>query len=275
MDLGNAIRGTVTHAAGAQAEMQANHFTSPDGLELAWFELGGNGGTPPIIFQHGFSSSTYWEWVECGLIDAVNTLGRRVIGIDARGHGLSAKPHETRFYGEQFMARDVMALADHLGFESYDLVGYSMGGAIAATTASLDPRIRRVVISGVGEAIVKIGGVDQRVLDTRALAAGLRAQSSEGLGEVVRGFREGAIKRDNDLLALAAHSDSVARRQIDLEAIGAEVLVMAGDTDPLARNAGAIAEAIGDNARLQLVPGDHHFSRRSPEYRQALLDFLG
>ncbi len=253
--------------------MDAKRFETSDGLSLAWYEAGQGNALTPIIMQHGFSSSFYWEWVECGLADAVAGLGRRVIGIDARGHGQSDRPHEQRYYGENHMARDVVDLASHLGFERYDLVGYSMGGAIATVVATLDRRLRRVVISGVGEAVVLTGGVDRRVLDTSELAAGLRAESAAGLSEIVQRFREGAIARGNDLLALAAHSDAVADRTIDFAAITAEVLVMAGDTDPLASNPGLLASAI-PGARLQLVPGDHTASRRSPEYRDALLRFL-
>jgi pimeloyl-ACP methyl ester carboxylesterase len=253
--------------------MQTNRFETTDGLSLAWYEAGHGDGLPPIIMQHGFSSSFQHEWVECGLAEAVAGLGRRVIGIDARGHGQSDKPHETRFYGGDRMPADISTLADHLGFAQYDLVGYSMGGGIAAAVAAQDGRVRRVVISGMGEALVRRGGLERRVLDPVALAAGLRASSSEGLTDVVKAFRDGAIKRNNDLLALAAHTEMIADRQIDFGAITARTLVMAGDTDPLAPHPEVIAAAIA-GAELVLVPGDHHFSRRSPEYRQALLDFL-
>lgn len=248
-------------------------ITTRDGLTLTWHELGDGDGQPPVILQHGFSSSTHHEWVDCGLAAAVAGLGRRTVGLDARGHGASEKPHDSSFYGEDHMARDVMALADHLGFERYDLVGYSMGGAIATVAASLDLRIRRVVISGVGEAIVLTGGVDRRVLDTTSLAAGLRADSADGLPHMVKAFRNGAIERHNDLEALAAHCDAIGDRHIDFSAINAETLVMAGDTDPLAPHPEVIAAAIAA-ARLALVPGDHTASRRSPEFRATLVDFL-
>ena len=249
------------------------HFTSFDGLQLAFHELGTGDAAPPIILQHGFSSSTRFEWVDCGIAAAVAGLGRRLVGLDARGHGQSDKPHDSRFYGEDHMARDVMALADHLGFARYDLVGYSMGGAIATVTAALDPRVRRVVISGVGEAIVLTGGVDRRVLDTASLAAGLRATTADGLSDMVRAFRNGAIERHNDLEALAAHCDAIGDRRIDFAAITAETLVMAGDTDPLAPHPEVIADAIA-GARLALVPGDHTASRHSAEFRETLVDFL-
>lgn len=76
------------------------HFTSFDGLQLAFHELGTGDAAPPIILQHGFSSSTRFEWVDCGIAAAVAGLGRRLVGLDARGHGQSDKPHDSRFYGE-------------------------------------------------------------------------------------------------------------------------------------------------------------------------------
>lgn len=264
--------GDIHNAAGTKS-VHEGRFETADGLSLAWYEAGQGGGLPPIIMQHGFSSSFYYEWVECGLAEAVAGLGRRVIGIDARGHGHSDRPHEGRYYGAEQMPADVSALADHLGLAQYDLVGYSMGGGIAAAVAAQDARVRRVVISGMGEALVKRGGLERRVLDPAALAAGLRAESSEGLPDIVKAFRDGALKRNNDLLALAAHTEMIADRQIDFGAITARTLVMAGDTDPLAPHPEVIAAAIA-GAELVLVPGDHHFSRRSPEYRDALLRFL-
>ena len=261
------------HNAAREKSVDAKRFETSDGLSLAWYETGHGNDQPPIIMQHGFSSSFYYEWVECGLAEAVAGLGRRLIGIDARGHGQSDRPHEGRYYGGERMPADISTLADHLGLVQYDLVGYSMGGGIAAAVAAQDRRVRRVVISGMGEALVKRGGLERRVLDPTALAAGLRAGSSDGLTEVVKAFREGAIKRNNDLLALAAHTDMIADRQIDFGAITARTLVMAGDSDPLAPHPEVIAAAIS-GAELVLVPGDHHFSRRSPEYRAALLRFL-
>lgn len=261
------------HNAAREKSVDAKHFETSDGLSLAWYEAGHGDGQPPIIMQHGFSSSFYYEWVECGLADAVAGLGRRLIGIDARGHGQSDKPHEGRYYGGERMPADISTLADHLGLAQYDLVGYSMGGGIAAAVAAEDARVRRVVISGMGEALVKRGGLERSVLDPVALAAGLRADGSDDLPAVVKAFREGAIKRNNDLLALAAHTDMIADRQIDFGAISARTLVMAGDSDPLAPHPEVIADAIA-GAELVLVSGDHHFSRRSPEYRDALLRFL-
>jgi pimeloyl-ACP methyl ester carboxylesterase len=250
--------------------MDEHRFVASDGLGLAWYELGGGDGHPPIVMQHGFSSSTWFEWVECGVVEAPLGTGRRVLGLDARGHGHSDKPHDPGFYGRDYMARDLMDFVASLGIEEYDLVGYSMGGGIAASVASRDPRVRRVVISGVGEGLV---GGGQRAFDSRALARAFRAESDDGLSEIERNMRKGAMLRNNDLLALAAHCEAVTFPAVEVAAIRAEALVMAGDVDPLARNPGAIADRI-PNGRLQIVPGDHWHSKRSPEFRAALAAFL-
>lgn len=253
--------------------MEMHTFTNPDGLTLAWYELGGGDGLPPIVMQHGFSSSTKHEWIDCALADDLAVLGRRIIGIDARGHGNSEKPHDPARYGGHFMSRDLMALVTHLGIESYDLVGYSMGGTIVSMVAAQDPRVRRVAIGGVGHGLVNRGGLDPKVLDTKALSAGLKAETEEGLSGIVLAFRRNAIERGNDLLALAAHSEAAGPRDIDFSAITADAIVLAGDDDPLAEHPEVLAGAIR-NCRLAIVPGDHHASKRSPEYRKALVDFL-
>ncbi|WP_395812997.1 alpha/beta fold hydrolase [Devosia sp.] len=253
--------------------MQSSFVTS-DGLSLAWYELGSGDALPPILLQHGFSASTYSEWVECGIAKSLATLGRRVIGLDARGHGRSEKPHLSRYYGEVLMARDISELVDHLGITQFDLVGYSMGGVIATQVATREPRLRRVVISGVGEAVVLTGGVDRRVLATDELAACLRATDPTSFSPIAQAFRAGAEVRANDLAALAAQCDAVADRVIDFAAITADTLVVAGDTDPLAVHPERLAAAIA-GARLVLVPGDHTAARLSAEYTAALLDFLG
>jgi pimeloyl-ACP methyl ester carboxylesterase len=248
-------------------------FTTSDGFRLAWYELGAGDGLPPIILQHGFTSSTRDEWVDCGIAGRLAALGRRVVGIDALGHGRSDKPHDSRHYGEARMARDISALVIHLGIAAYDLVGYSMGAIVATLAATDDRRIRRLAIGGVGEAVVLLGGVDTRALDNRILAAALRTTDPSSVPEYVRGFRERAEQRGADPLALAAHADVVHAAPIAFDRIVADALLIAGDADPLAVNPRMLADAL--RARLVRVPGDHGGARLSAQFTAALTEFLG
>jgi pimeloyl-ACP methyl ester carboxylesterase len=173
------------------------------------------------------------------------------------------------------MAADVRALADHLGLAAFDLVGYSMGGIVSLLVAVDEPRVRRLVVGGIGEGVVLSGGVDQRVVRSSALAAALRADDPGVLADpVVRAFRAFADATGSDRLALAAQADAVHARSIDLAAIAVPALVLAGTSDPLATRPEELARAI-PGAEVHLVPGDHGGTLRRPEFARAIVEFLG
>jgi pimeloyl-ACP methyl ester carboxylesterase len=248
-------------------------FDTADGLAHAFYELGGTG-EPPIIIQHGFSATTFHEWIAPGIAGRlVEALGRRLIGLDARGHGASTRSHHPSDYGEGSMAADVSALADRLGLESFDFVGYSMGGVIGLEVARIDPRLRRLVIAGIGEGVIECGGVDTRVLDRAVLAEGLRAEDASSYPALVQAFRGGIEQMGNDRLALAAHAASPRHIASGLDRIRRPVLLIAGDNDPLAIHPERLAAAI-PGCRLAIVPGDHVSARLSPEFTTVTIEFL-
>lgn len=92
-----------------------------DGRTLGYAEFGSPSGKP-VIIQHGMACSRidglYYHGV--GL-----QLGARIIGIDRPGMGLStAQPNRTLHDS----AKDVEQLTDHLGLQSYSVMGISGGG---------------------------------------------------------------------------------------------------------------------------------------------------
>ena len=254
---------------------EPHFFATPDGMSHAYYELGGGDAGPPLIMQHGFTATTWHEWVQCGISDRMATLGRRIIGLDAMGHGQSTRSHDTAHYGEGRMARDVSALVDLLGASSFDYLGYSMGGVIGLQVGINETeRLRRLVIAGIGAGVVEMGGVDTRVLDRQLLAEGLRADDPSGYPPLVRAFRGGIEAMGNDRFALAAHAESYRHGGISgLDRIKAPSLVIAGDADPLAVRPEVLASAIPD-CRLVIVPGDHVEARLVPEFAEAALAFL-
>jgi pimeloyl-ACP methyl ester carboxylesterase len=135
------------------------HF-SRAGCRLHGFDWGGTGS--PVLLLHGGGLTAHtWDFVCLGLRDAA-----RLVALDLRGHGDSGWSDDYRI---DTMAADVVATADHLGFDRVRLVGMSLGGVIAAHIAeSRSDRVQRVALIDVAP------GVDfDSTRRVRAFMAGL------------------------------------------------------------------------------------------------------
>jgi pimeloyl-ACP methyl ester carboxylesterase len=230
---------------------------------------------PPVILVHGFASSLQGNWRTTGVIDAITEAGREVVALDCRGHGSSAKPHDSQAYEGTAMADDVTALMDYLGIGRADLIGYSMGGFIAASLLVRRPeRFRSVILAGVG---------DRRMLNDTSDRAGEIAQAMEAPEKnavkeaSARAFREFAERSGNDLRALAAmQRGSSKRRWFDPAKFGEvriPVMVLVGEADTLVGPPDGLAAAI-PGSKLVRVPGDHLSAPGMPEFKAAVLEFL-
>jgi pimeloyl-ACP methyl ester carboxylesterase len=251
-----------------------HRFTAPDGIQIAYGAWGRDCDRPPVILHHGFVADSHLNWVVPGVVDALVAAGRRVFALDARGHGRSDKPRDPAAYGEAAMARDLVRLADELGVRRYDLVGYSMGAIVALIAASRDPRVRRLVVGGVGAAVVELGGVDTRALPTRALVAALEADDPSSIEDPgAARFRSFADAVGADREALAAHARVVHASPIELDRIAAPTLVLAGKDDDLAARPEVLVDAI-PAAILRPLAGDHLTAISDPDFAAAIVAFV-
>ncbi|MER6674094.1 alpha/beta hydrolase [Streptomyces sp. NPDC000983] len=250
-------------------------FDAADGTAIAYKVWERDSDLPLVLLHHGFIASGLTNWELPGVVSALASAGRRVATVDARGHGLSGKPHDPSRYGESLMARDVIALIDLLGEERVDLVGYSMGAVVALLTAARDRRIRRLVVGGVGAGVVECGGVDTRVVDGGALRHALLTDDPASVTDpTAAAFRAFVDATGGDRPALAAQAAAAHSEPIALAAIEAETLVLAGRDDPLAVRPATLAAAL-PRATLRLVEGDHLAALRDPAFTEALVGFLG
>lgn len=112
----------------------------PDGITLAYVQLGDPHG-PPVVLIHGYTDSDL-DWAP--LVPYLSKDFRLVI-VDLRGHGASSKPDCC--YTRLDFAYDVKLLLDALGITRADIVGHSLGSIVAQTFAEYWPqRTRRVVL---------------------------------------------------------------------------------------------------------------------------------
>ena len=122
------------------------------GLTIAFDDIGAPGEGRPVILVHGFTSNRNENWRRLGWYGAFERRRMRMIALDCRGHGESAKPHDPDAYGRENMAGDILALMDHLGIERAHLLGFSMGSRLALAAALKMPkRFSTLTIGGVGE----------------------------------------------------------------------------------------------------------------------------
>jgi pimeloyl-ACP methyl ester carboxylesterase len=112
-----------------------------NGVSLHYEEHGS--GEPLVLLHGGIGAGEMFEPIVPAL-----AAGRRVITVDLQGHGGTADVD--RPLRPETMADDVAALIEHLGLERADLMGYSLGGAVALRTAIQHPeRVRRLVLVSV------------------------------------------------------------------------------------------------------------------------------
>jgi pimeloyl-ACP methyl ester carboxylesterase len=83
----------------------------------------------PVVFLHGgLANSDYWGLQVPGV-----AAHHTVILMDSRGHGRTTR--DTRPYGYDLMADDVVALMQNLNIAKADIVGWSDGGIIGLDLA--------------------------------------------------------------------------------------------------------------------------------------------
>jgi pimeloyl-ACP methyl ester carboxylesterase len=241
-----------------------------DGLTLA-YETAGSG--PPVLCIHGFASSGKVNWIDTGWVETLVGAGYRAITLDNRGHGASDKPYDPELYYPQDMARDAVALLDHLGIDRAAVLGYSMGARIAAFMAfEHEERVACAIFGGMGMNL--INGLS----DGNDIISGLRAPSLDGLTHpTARQFRIFAEHTGADREALAACMETSRQpmARADVRRIVVPVLVAVGEADAMAGPPEPLAEMLGQGEAFVIPKRDHMRATGDRAFKSAALAFLG
>ncbi len=141
-----AVAASSSSAAGPSIDQagwveRKRQVTLPNGIRLAYVELGNPDG-PPLLLLHGYTdSSRVWTILAPYLAD------HRILIPDQRGHGASDAPECC--YAMSDFAYDARLFLDAMRVERAAVVGHSMGSMVAQVLAAEHPdRVSRIVLVG-------------------------------------------------------------------------------------------------------------------------------
>lgn len=279
-----------------------NDVASLNGIDIHFASVGKG---ELVIFLHGFPEFWY-AWRK-----QLESIGRKfhAVAVDMRGYNLSSKPKGTRPYRASEVAKDIVALADHLGAARFSVVGHDWGGVIAWHVASEYPdRVSKlVVINAPHPANMKRElrhNAAQRKASSYILfmrlpgaARILSAFNFRMLRPLLeRGVRHGYFDRDDVVAYIEAWSQPGAMRasvayykairlfstlrndrSTEQGRIRAPVLVIWGDRDRylLTGNLDGLADVIEDLTVHRVPDASHWIVHEKPDVvNQLLEDFL-
>lgn len=249
-------------------EAVAHRFNAPDGVTLAWQEMGEG---RPVVLIHGLFSNGFTNWIRYGHATKLVAAGFRVILPDLRGHGLSGAPHESAAYPPDVLADDGMALIHHLGLEpgGYDLGGYSLGARTTARMLVRGAAPRRAILAGMGLDGMRRTGT--RADFFRAVLRGIGTHPQGSAEWMAEAFLK---TTGGDPQALLPLLDSfVDTSEAELGSFAVPTLVLCGIDDQDNGSAEALAGLL-QQGRYRAIPGNHMSAVARPELGDALVDFL-
>lgn len=248
-------------------ELPTQTFEAADGARLTYLELGEG---RPVVLLHGYLMTAHEAWVRTGVAERLADAGLRAIMPDMRGHGGSA-PKDPAAYSRDVLADDGFALLDQLGLDDPDLVGYSMGSVTAVRMLTRGARAGRAVIGGTGlEPVVHMagrGGHHRKML----------VDPGSAEPETDAGRTDAYLDRIGaDRVALRRVLDTFVDTPVEaLGEIEVPVLLLFGEDEDATRGSVEDLAAAFPRATIRRVPGDHITAPRSPEFADALVEFLG
>ncbi len=231
------------------AAAETGSYATVNGLKM-YYQAAGAG--RPLVLIHGGVCTIE----DCmGPVRAALAAGRRTIAMEQQGHGRTADIDRPLSYDQ--MAEDTAALLKQLGIENADVVGYSMGGAIALRLALLHPAlVRKAVVFGTG---YSGAGYPPGFLD------GFKTLKA---GDIPAAFRQAYEKVAPDpkrwpaliekIKGLVANAKDLT--PADLKSIKAPVLVMVGDADIVRAEHAVEMFRLLPNGKLGILPASDHFA---------------
>jgi pimeloyl-ACP methyl ester carboxylesterase len=262
-----------------------------NGIELCYQEMGDPDGEPLLLVMGLATQMIAWDEGFCGMLAE---RGFRVVRFDNRDIGRSTRIKAVGVPGKldmflgrrgtapyllRDMAADTFGLMDYLGIDSAHMVGASMGGMIAQTTAIERPeRVRSITSMMSTTGSRRVGHPSYRTFGLllgkppreREAAIERVVKTFKTIGSPGYPFEEERVRRIASRSFDRGHSEAGIARQLHaitasgdrtpgLRKLDLPALVIHGKNDVLVNPSGgrATAKAI-PGARLKMVDGMGH-----------------
>lgn len=259
------------------AESELKTVETPTG-RIAYREAGQG---PVLVCMHGLGGGSR-SWTE--QLSALSA-GRRVIAWDTPGYG-GSDDYPSKIPTPGQYADALVAMLDGIGVTGEcDIVGHSMGGAIAPQVVARHPgRVRKLVLSATRIAFANSGGYEQRLKEHASMSpaefGATRAKSmcspdAPVAARAAVASIAGEIRANG--YAAAVHLLSVCNNERELRAMRLPVLVLAGADDRIAPEAETAAlTALVPGARREIIGQAAHaaYVEQPAAYNASLTAFL-
>ncbi|MFS4468102.1 alpha/beta fold hydrolase [Maribacter sp. 2210JD10-5] len=240
---------------------EAKTFISFDDTKIVYTDEGEG---KPVLLIHGFiNSRKSWERTE--LKKDLLANGYRVIIPDLRGSGDSDKPHDDESFSQNAEVTDLIFLMADLKISKYDVIGYSRGSILTAKLMTLDKRIKKVVLGGMGADFTN--RYWKRRLMFRDAFNGIVTEETKGAVDYAK-----SIDADLRCLYLQQKHQSFTSKTA-LSHVKNKVLVIVGDEDMDNGDPAELAN-IFKKGELAIIPGDHNNTSKTKAFSETIIDFL-
>jgi len=161
--MGWSISGFAASAEPTDYLNTPNRFIEVGGVKFAYRKLGKESVYPLVLLQHSRGTMDNWD---PALIDAL-AAQRTVVVFDNRGVGLSEGQAPATF---EAMGDDAADFITALGYKKVDVLGFSIGGAVAQTLTLQHPGlIHKLILAGTApKGGAKINERDPKILEIMA-----------------------------------------------------------------------------------------------------------
>jgi len=248
---------------------------SADGLQIATYDFGAEAGlgddAPVVLAVHGFASSAIANWQATGWVRELTRAGCRVIALDQRGHGASAKPHDPAAYSMEALVSDVAIVIDTYLIDELAFVGYSLGARVGWHSAlEVQHHVTRLVLGGIpdGDPLTRF-----RLDEAKAFLDGGPSVADPLTAAYLK--MAGSLP-GNDLTALVALVEGMrgGAQPDPANPPQQPVLFATGSEDRILEKSRSLAAATPQGEFYEIPRRNHFNAPVSREFRDRALEFL-